>query len=71
MTNSKGKYFWRGIKHNISPCCIMFFENEWGHIRKDNKEYGKTMHKLTDNQGIIMCPECLTNRVADLHSKKK
>ncbi len=49
----------------------MFFGNEWEHIRKDNKEYGKTMHKLTDNQGVIMCPDCLTNHIADLHSKMK
>ncbi|MEX2193254.1 MAG: hypothetical protein WD717_07765 [Nitrosarchaeum sp.] len=65
----EGKYFWRGIKYNISPCCITFFENEWQLIRKDNKEYGKTMHKLTNNQGIIMCPECLTNHIEYLQSK--
>lgn len=48
----------------------MFFEKEWQSIRKDNKEYGKTMHKLTNNQGIIMCPDCLTNHIADLQSKQ-
>ena len=57
------KYFWRGIKHNISPCCILFFENEWESIRKNNKEYGQTMHKLTNNQGIILCPNCLVNKI--------
>jgi len=59
----EGKYFWRGIKHNISPCCIMFFENEWQSIRKDNKEYSQTMHKITNNQGIIICPDCLVDHL--------
>jgi len=62
----EGKYFWRGIKHDISPCCIMFFENEWDSIRKDNKEYGQTMHTLTDNQGIILCPDCITKKITDV-----
>lgn len=33
---------------------VFAFEKEWQSIRKNNKEYGKTMHKLTNNQGIIM-----------------
>jgi len=41
----------------------MFFENEWDTIRKDNEEYGKTMHKLTENQGVILCPNCLVNNI--------
>lgn len=65
MNNKAGKYFWRGIKHNISPCCILFFENEWKCIGKDNKEYGETMAILTDNQGIILCPDCLANKIND------
>lgn len=59
----EGKYFWRGIKHDISPCCILFFENEWESIRKNNREYGQTMNKLTNNQGIILCPDCLVNKI--------
>lgn len=63
MKNNQGKYFWKGRKYNISPCCILFFENEWDSIRKKNKEYGQTMHKLTNNQGIILCPDCLIDNL--------
>jgi hypothetical protein len=66
MTGKDGKYFWRGIKHDISPCCIMFFEKEWQSIRKSNREYGEKMHKMTNNQGVILCPECLTRQIAEL-----
>ena len=66
MNWSEGKYFWRGIKHNISPCCIMFFEKEWQSIKKDNKEYGETMHKLTNNEGVILCPDCLVDHVTSV-----
>ena len=44
----------------------MFFENEWDSIRKDNKEYGQTMHTLTDNQGIILCPDCIAKKITDV-----
>ena len=58
--NKEGKYFWRGTKENISLCCILFFENEWQSIKKNNKDYGETMNKLTNNAGVILCPNCLT-----------
>ncbi|MCJ8306743.1 MAG: hypothetical protein HRU07_06815 [Nitrosopumilus sp.] len=61
--NKAGKYFWRGVKENIAPCCIAFFENEWQTIRKENKEYGETMHILTNNEGVILCPNCLAKKV--------
>jgi len=55
----KGKYFWKGIKYDIPICCVMFFENGWDSIRKENLEYGIYMHKLTHNEGIILCPDCI------------
>lgn len=66
MGSNDGRYFWRGIKHKISPCCIMFFEKEWQSIRKNNKEYGEKMHKITNNQGVILCPECLTRQITEI-----
>jgi hypothetical protein len=63
MKNKVGKYFWRGIKHQIPLCCIIFFETEWQSIRKMNKEYGNTMDKLTNNQGVVMCPNCLVTKI--------
>ena len=64
MSNMPKNYFWIGIKHNILPCCIMFFENEWQSIKKNMREYGNHMHIITNNQGIILCPECLINTLA-------
>lgn len=61
---TKYQWFWKGVKHEIPLCCIMFFENEWQSIRKSNKEYGKIMPKITDNQGIILCPDCLANKIS-------
>ncbi len=65
MRNKFGKFFWKGIKHDIPTCCILFFENEWQIIRKDNEEYGQTMYKLTNNEGIILCPDCIRKKIAD------
>lgn len=59
----EGKYFWRGINYHIPICCVMFFENEWDSIRKENSEYGSLMRKLTNNQGIIFCPNCLIKKL--------
>ena len=62
MTKER-KHFWKGIKYEISLCCILFFENEWDSIRKNNKEYSKTMSKITNNEGIILCPNCLIKKL--------
>jgi len=59
----EGKYFWIGIKCNIPTCCILFFENEWQNIRKENPEYGSIMHKITNNEGIILCPNCIVKNL--------
>lgn len=52
----------RIIPHNIPLCCQIFFHS-WQNFRKDIPEYGKTMHILTDNQGIILCPDCMMERI--------
>ena len=59
----EGRYFWRGIKHSIPLCCIMFFENEWDSIRKDNGEYSLTMSKMTNNEGVVLCPKCIIRKL--------
>lgn len=52
---------WTGFRHNISKCCIMFYESAWRpSIKKQIPEYSKTMSKLTNNQGIILCPDCIS-----------
>ncbi len=50
-------------RHKIDLCCQIFFANGWSGIRSDVPEYAETMSKLTDNEGIILCPECLTSKI--------
>lgn len=65
---------WTGFRHKIPLCCILFYENVWFPvIRKSIAEYAKTMTELTDNQGIILCPDCLVDAVKNKtkkHSEK-
>jgi len=67
---SKGKVyprlFWLGIRHKIPLCCILFYESVWDpSIRKQIAEYSEMMPKLTRNQGIILCPECVVKIIND------
>ena len=58
--------FWTGIRHNIPLCCLLFYESVWYPvIRKSIDEYAETMTELTDNGGIILCPECLIHTLQD------
>lgn len=42
----------------------MFFESAWtDSIKKEIDDYSKTMSQLTDNEGIILCPDCLVNKI--------
>ena len=55
---------WTGFKNKIKECCVLFFESAWmPSIRHEIKEYGETMHKLTNNEGIILCPDCLADKI--------
>jgi len=55
---------WTGFENKIKECCVMFFESAWRpSIKYEIKEYGETMHKLTNNEGIILCPDCLVNKI--------
>lgn len=62
---------WTGSECKIKECCIMFYESAWRpSIKYGIAEYGETMHKLTNNEGVILCPDCLTKKLTDvtLHS---
>jgi len=50
-------------KEKINLCCQLFFGNGRLEIRKEIPEYQSTMHKLTNNEGIVMCPDCLVYRL--------
>lgn len=70
--NKESKYFWRGIKHDIPLCCILFFESVWTKsIKQQISEYGKTMSELTKNQGIILCPDCVIKKVTAVSTRTK
>lgn len=58
---------WMGIRNKIPLCCIMFYESVWRpSIKKEIADYSKTMAKLTDNQGVILCPDCIDKKITDL-----
>ena len=50
----------------------MFFETAWAnYVKSEIDEYTDTMLQLTNNeQGIILCPDCITKKLTDvtLHS---
>jgi len=56
--------FWTGIRNKIPSCCIIFYETVWlPSLKNQIAEYGKAMTKITDNQGVILCPDCLVNKI--------
>ncbi|MCE2507143.1 MAG: hypothetical protein J4F36_11910 [Nitrosopumilaceae archaeon] len=61
------RWFWKGINHGISPCCIMFFETAWtGYVKNEIGEYTDTMLQLTNNeQGVILCPDCVSKKITN------
>ncbi|PIW36027.1 MAG: hypothetical protein COW26_01295 [Nitrosopumilales archaeon CG15_BIG_FIL_POST_REV_8_21_14_020_33_23] len=63
---------WSGIRHNVPMCCILFYESAWYPvIRNLIDEYAETMTELTDNGGIILCPDCLTHTLQNRIKDKK
>ena len=52
-------YFKHGLNSNIPICCILFFMYEWQNIKKSIPEYLELMHKITNNEGVILCPDCI------------
>jgi len=59
-----GGYLYRGIKERFPLCCVLFFIHVWhGENRKFFKEYCSTMDILSDNKGLIMCPDCVAHKL--------
>lgn len=60
------KWFWKGISHEIPLCCVMFFESAWTNsIKNEIADYSKTMPDLTNNQGVILCPDCISKKITN------
>ena len=47
--------------HEVSLCCQIFFHS-WHNFRRDIPEYGLAMISLTNNAGIILCPDCIIKK---------
>lgn len=63
--------FFTGIRCSISECCIDFYELSWlPSIKNQIPEYSETMWELSDETGILLCPECIVKKLTDvtLHS---
>ena len=44
----------------------MFFETAWADcVKHEIDEYGNKMHILTNNEGVILCPDCVVKRVIE------
>ena len=60
---------WLGFRNKISLCCILFYESVWKpKLKNEINEYMDVMYKLTNNQGIILCPECLMKKVCKVET---
>ena len=56
--------FWVGIRHKIPLCCILFYESAWyPSIKNKIADYVTTMSHLTNNGGVVLCPECLQKEI--------
>ena len=52
--------FFTGIRCNISPCCIDFYELCYlPSIKNQIPEYSETMWELSNETGILLCPNCI------------
>jgi len=53
--------FFTGVRCGVSVCCIDFYELSYlPFIKKEIPEYSETMSQLTNNAGVILCPDCIT-----------
>lgn len=69
------RFFWNGVKDGIPLCCVLFFDTVWDgwteRRERDLKEYGSRMHILTDNAGVMLCPECVAGRMLQAGGQTK
>ena len=66
MPNKIDEYmeFFTGFEENIAICCVLFYECVWlPSIRIKIPEYTENMWELSDKSGVLLCPECLINKL--------
>lgn len=47
-------------------CCIDWFSNVNSSLRSTIPEYSDTMSELTGNRGLILCTDCLIDRLENM-----
>lgn len=61
------------IPFDIPICCQIWFHS-WANIRRSENisipEYGEKMHIMTNNTGVILCPECLIKKLKEKKTGK-
>ena len=50
-------------KFGFKLCCVDWFWNVQSSLRSIIPEYSSTMKTLTNNQGLILCPDCLIKKL--------
>ena len=61
------RWVMNGFKDGINQCCILFFESAWRTLSDEVPEYSDKMYILTDNAGVILCPDCLVSTMDPKH----
>lgn len=46
-------------------CCVDWFSNVDSSLRSTNPEYSDTMQRLTGNRGLILCADCVVEKMED------
>jgi hypothetical protein len=52
-----------GSQFGIKQCCLIWFYCVWSTLRADKDINQDYRIKSFDEQGIILCPECLVNQM--------
>lgn len=61
-----GKYneFWKGVRYRIPLCCILWFVDVHCTKRcKERTEYQRQMSVMTNNTGVVLCPDCVARKL--------
>lgn len=60
-----------GLKYGIKMCCILYFQYPHTVMRYVVPEYYEKITELTNNKGVILCPDCLIKKLMSIKKEKK
>lgn len=52
-----------GGQFGIPLCCLIWFGNVNCTLRSTLPEYNETMTGLSNNEGVILCPDCIVRSI--------